>query len=170
MLNLDEYSRQSFSEEEAIECLYSNPNTDLRSLSIVDIEQYNNACDILYIGHKLEPASNPLCTPEEYHKMNQQNWKMPVKYKELDIAKWCLDRCEHPEQIQRVGKELLLYQERDLFPLLQFLLYMVDMMREHNVIWGVGRGSSVSSYILYLIGIHKIDSLYYDLDVHEFLR
>ena len=43
-------------------------------------------------------------------------------------------------------------------------------MRDNQVIWGVGRGSSVASYVLYLIGIHKIDSMYYDLPINEFLR
>ena len=35
---------------------------------------------------------------------------------------------------------------------------------------GVGRGSSVASYILYLIGVHRIDSIKYNLDWKEFLR
>ena len=43
-------------------------------------------------------------------------------------------------------------------------------MRDNRVIWGVGRGSSVSSYVLYKLGIHRIDSMFYDLDVEEFLR
>jgi DNA polymerase III alpha subunit len=43
-------------------------------------------------------------------------------------------------------------------------------MRKHNIVWGVGRGSSVASYVLYLIGVHKINSMYYDLDIEEFLR
>jgi DNA polymerase III alpha subunit len=46
----------------------------------------------------------------------------------------------------------------------------VETMRVNNIVWGVGRGSSVASYVLYLIGVHKIDSMYYDLDIEEFLR
>ena len=57
-----------------------------------------------------------------------------------------------------------------MFDLLRYLKYFVDTMRENNVVWGLGRGSSVASYVLYLIGVHKIDSMYYDLDVGEFLR
>jgi DNA polymerase III alpha subunit len=57
-----------------------------------------------------------------------------------------------------------------MFDLLRFLVYIVDVMREQDIVWGVGRGSSVASYVLYLIGVHKIDSLYYDLDIAEFLR
>jgi len=43
-------------------------------------------------------------------------------------------------------------------------------MQENKVIWGVGRGSSVASYVLYLIGVHRVNSMYYNLDVGEFLR
>jgi DNA polymerase-3 subunit alpha len=63
-----------------------------------------------------------------------------------------------------------MYQERNLFELLKYLKYLVDVMLENNVIWGVGRGSSVASYVLYKIGVHRIDSLYYDLSPEEFLR
>jgi len=57
-----------------------------------------------------------------------------------------------------------------LFDLLKFLTYLVDVMRENNIIWGVGRGSSVSSFVLYKLGVHRIDSMYYKLEIDEFLR
>jgi DNA polymerase III alpha subunit len=57
-----------------------------------------------------------------------------------------------------------------MFDLLFYLKYLVDTLRENKVVWGVGRGSSVASYVLYLIGIHKIDSIKYDLDITEFLK
>ena len=63
-----------------------------------------------------------------------------------------------------------MFQERNLFNLLKYLKYLVDTMQSNKVIWGVGRGSSVASYVLYLLGVHKIDSMYYDLDPGEFLR
>ena len=95
---------------------------------------------------------------------------MPDEYKDMDIAQWILDQCKTELELQRVGAELLLFQERELFPLLQYLKYFVDTMRANNILWGLGRGSSVASYVLYLIGVHKIDSLKYNLDWHEFLR
>ena len=63
-----------------------------------------------------------------------------------------------------------MFQERNLFDLLRYLKYLVDVMRENKIIWGVGRGSSVASYVLYLLGVHRIDSMFYDLDPAEFLR
>jgi DNA polymerase III alpha subunit len=109
-------------------------------------------------------------TVEEFDHSNQSNWLMPDQYKNLDIAEHVLNLCQSEAELQRVGEELLLYQARDLFDLLRYLKFLVDIMRQNNLIWGVGRGSSVASYVLYLLGVHRIDSLYYNLDIAEFLR
>ena len=55
-------------------------------------------------------------------------------------------------------------------PILQLLVYIIDIMRKNNLVWGVGRGSSVASYVLYLLGVHKVDSYKYSLDIKEFLK
>lgn len=107
---------------------------------------------------------------EDYDHRCQDNWFMPDEYKQLDIAQYVLDLCRTNAELQRVGEELLLYQERNLFDLLRYLKYLVDVMKEHHLIWGVGRGSSLASYVLFLLGVHRINSMYYDLDPQEFLR
>jgi DNA polymerase III alpha subunit len=107
---------------------------------------------------------------EEFDRAQQSHWHMPKEYQELDIAKWLLDQCQTSNELQRVGQELLLYQERDLFPLLQYLKYLIDTLRQHGIVWGVGRGSSVASYVLYLLGVHKINSIRYELEIDEFLK
>ena len=106
----------------------------------------------------------------EFHLTQQMSWHMPAEYKQLDIASYILELCSSEAELQRCGEELLLYQERDLFDLLRYLTYLVAVMTDNNIIWGVGRGSSVASYVLYKLGIHRIDSLYYNLDCREFLR
>lgn len=109
-------------------------------------------------------------TVEEFDTMQQNTWHMPDKYQQLDIAEYILSLCDSDAKLQRCGEELLLFQERNLFDLLRYLKYLVDTLRSHNMIWGVGRGSSVASYVLYLLGVHRIDSMYYDLEPTEFLR
>lgn len=113
---------------------------------------------------------NPECTIQEFDDTCQHQWFMPEEYKNMDIAKWVLDQCKTDEELQRAGKELILFQERNMFILLKYLKYLVDKLRENNIVWGVGRGSSVASFVLYLIGVHKINSLYYDLNINEFLK
>jgi DNA polymerase III alpha subunit len=95
---------------------------------------------------------------------------MPDEYKQLDIAQHILELCDTEAELQRCGQELMLYQERDLFDLLRYLAHLVAVMQENNIIWGVGRGSSVASHVLYKLGVHRINSLHYNLDISEFLR
>jgi DNA polymerase III alpha subunit len=115
------------------------------------------------------PYDSDISVPD-WDSLQQRNWHMPAEYQQLDIAEHVVAMCDTAEKLQRVGHELLLYQERDLFNLLRYLKYLVDVMQDNHVIWGVGRGSSVASYVLYLLGVHRIDSMYYDLDAGEFLR
>ena len=63
-----------------------------------------------------------------------------------------------------------MFEERKMMNVLRFLIYLVDTMRKNKIVWGVGRGSSVASYVLFLIGIHKVNSLKYNLDIKEFLK
>lgn len=107
---------------------------------------------------------------EEFDKQNQEQWDMPKYYKDLDICKHVLDLCDNDAELQRCGEELLMFQERGLFNLLRYVKFLVDTMELNGVIWGVGRGSSVSSFVLFKLRIHRINSLYYDLDIKEFLR
>lgn len=155
--------------------------SDICGLYLVDpdcLPQQYYCTDNIVFDPELELNNSPQitkyveqeCSIEEYDRNLQVNWKMPQEYKDLDIVKWILDQCQTDSERQRVGRELLLYVDRDLLPLLQYLKYLVDTMRKHGVVWGVGRGSSVSSYVLYLLGVHKINSMYYDLDISEFLR
>jgi DNA polymerase-3 subunit alpha len=95
---------------------------------------------------------------------------MPEFYKKLDIEKFVLDQCQTAEETQRVNDELMLYKSRNLIPVLQYIKYVVDTMRENSIVWGVGRGSSLSSFILFLIGINKVNPITHNLDIHEFLR
>ena len=109
-------------------------------------------------------------TQEQWDHRCQSHWYMPQEYQDLDIAEHVLALCTSEAELQRVGQELLLYQERDLFNLLRYLKYLVDVMRANHLIWGVGRGSSVASHVLYLLGVHRVNSMHYDLDPTEFLR
>jgi len=113
---------------------------------------------------------DPKLSVEEFDELQQNMWYLPKEYLDMDIAKWILDQCANETELQRAGEELLLFQDRGMFTLLKYLKYLVYTMRANNIVWGVGRGSSVASFILFLIGIHRINSLYYDLSIDEFLK
>jgi DNA polymerase III alpha subunit len=136
----------------------------------VDIENMSQILENVPALIEYDADAQENLTQQDYDHRCQTTWFMPEEYKQLDIAAHVLSLCRTEPELQRVGQELLLFQERDLFDLLKYLKYLVDTMRENHVIWGVGRGSSVASYVLYLMGVHRIDSMYYDLDPAEFLR
>ena len=113
----------------------------------------------------------------------QGEWFMPDEYKVYDLLSFFdvsvaretgypisnLGYMKTPEYARK-QEELKAFQERDLVQLLRYMKYLVDFMRKNNIVWGVGRGSSVASYLLYLIGVHRINPIQYDLDWREFLR
>ena len=144
--------------EDVVDLMMSEQNVS--SITVDDTVKLDNTL----------PESDISLSVDEYDLMNQHNWLMPEEYKQIDIAQHVIDCCKTDAEIQRAGEELLLFQQRNLFNLLKYLKYLVDTMKENNIIWGVGRGSSVASYVLYLLGVHRVDSMYYDLDPTEFLR
>lgn len=160
------YSELIFEEQDLVDLLMSTGNVPegLTANNIVINKQFLDHAPIFN-----EPTAETISV-DEYDKQQQSNWYMPDEYKSLDIAEYLLSLCTTDEQLQRVGQELMLYQQKDLFNLLRYLKYLVDTMKNNEIIWGVGRGSSVASYVLYLLEVHRIDSIYYDLDPEEFLR
>ena len=100
----------------------------------------------------------------------QSEWFMPDKYKKLNVHNYVLTKCETQEETSRSAEELAEFEGRGMMPLLQYMVYLVDFMRENNIVWGVGRGSSVASFVLYKLGVHRINSIQYGLDWREFLR
>lgn len=143
---------------------------DLNNLIVDSTVNLTNFSDILDPAPDFKTEHTADISIQEFHAQQQNNWHMPNEYKTVDIAEYILNLCGTQEELQRCGTELLMYQERNLFDLLRYLRYLVDVMKENKIIWGVGRGSSVASYVLYKLGVHRIDSMYYDLDPAEFLR
>lgn len=109
-------------------------------------------------------------TFDEFHQQCADEWIFPKIYQQIDVLNWLLLKCKTEKEINRVKEEYALYEERDLIMLLRLFIFLVDYMREKKFLWGVGRGSSVSSYILYLIGIHRVDSIKYNLDIKDYLK
>jgi len=170
-MNQNKFGEIIFSESDVCDLLMQgrDPN-ELSGMIVDDTVCLNNWPSVLDTIPEFLQQRFHSCSVPEFHAQQQKIWNMPDEYKNLDIAAYVLNLCTTQEQLQRCGAELLLYQERNLFDLLKYLKYLVDVMTDNKIIWGVGRGSSVASYVLYLLGVHRIDSMYYNLDIQEFLR
>ena len=171
-MNINEYGAIFLTPEELFENLYNGKVKDFKNIYLdkVTVDQFNSAKNLNKDSFgNLEEYQPPAESLDMFDKANQENWFMPDEYKTMDIEGFLVDQC--PKQnYQRLVDELVLFRQHNMIPLLRYLKYLVDTMRENNIVWGVGRGSSVASYVLYLIGVHKIDSIKYDLDIKEFLK
>ena len=106
----------------------------------------------------------------EFDKALQSEYFMPEEYRSIDVVAFLSNKINDNDNLNRLMEELFGWKEHEMFDIIRYMIYLVDFMRENNIVWGVGRGSSVSSYVLYLIGVHKIDPIKYELDWREFLR
>lgn len=148
-------------------------NKDLHNVITDDISHiniYNQWCDHYDLDDKVTATPENNSIDYISTRTDISNWHMPDDYKELDIVRWLNNRELTHEQRERLHMEIEMFRERGMIPVLKFLRYLVDICEKNNVVLGVGRGSSVASYVLYLIGIHKIDSIKYNLDIKEFLK
>jgi DNA polymerase III alpha subunit len=160
-------------EQDIFDGLYSGKITNLRNVNIDSLDtvaKFNiavqeNADPIPLIG----TYKNIYISQEDFDRSNQEDWFMPEDYCP-NLVEMLYGLCETPEQTDRVSQEIELFIQHGMYDLLYYLKYLVDTLRANNIVWGVGRGSSVASYVLYLIGVHKIDSIKYELDINEFLK
>jgi DNA polymerase III alpha subunit len=168
-MRVDKYGQMIFTEDDLCNYyLINNENPIKSALVEADIRFEENL--LLENIPSLQKYQDPNNSVEEFDNALQNNWFIPKEYSTMDIAQWVLDQCKTDAELQRAGQELIMFQERDMFPFLKYLKYLVDTMRKNNIVWGVGRGSSVASFVLFLIGVHRINSLYYDLTIDEFLK
>jgi DNA polymerase III alpha subunit len=152
----------------AVEALYAGGDISVALLTDGDdVRLHNHAVRLL------DSALGRLDTQLQTHGQQQDwraTWLTPEPWSSMDMTEFCMQRCATEAEMERACEELLLFDQRGMWPVLRHLAWMVHDMRSRGIVWGVGRGSSVSSFVLYLIGINRINPLQYDLDISEFLR
>jgi len=170
-VKINNYGEVELTEIEAFNALYAGKIVNFDDVYVDMIEQFNQARsknadrfpELKKIKH------DKFDSVELFDEANQTEWFMPKDYCP-NLVEMLYGMCTTDQQTARVTEELELFIQHNMFDVLHYCKYLVDTMREHDIVWGVGRGSSVASYVLYLIGIHKIDSLRYELDIQKFLK
>lgn len=169
---VDEVGTVIFPSESLYSLLLKGYNIkDFKVLSDSNIERHNKICRLFdQEDLKLslyDPANvNVTETLEKF----RNNWLIPESYKAIDVREWLYGKCNRADEIERVNQEMEVFERYELLDMLRSLIYLVDVFLKNDVVWGVGRGSSVSSYVLFLIRIHSVDSIRYELDFSEFLN
>ena len=185
LMKTDSLGIPRFSNRDLIDMIYSG-HADKVHVVLCDpsddIDRFNAAMEEQ--GFNKLQKYIPLDVDEKtFDGVCQGEWFMPQEYKDLEIEMYLFEKVQEQlknlsskeifnsaSQWARVEEELKAFEERGMFDLLRYMIYLVDFMRENDIVWGVGRGSSVASYVLYLIGVHRINSIQFGLDWREFLR
>lgn len=165
----DKFGNPIFQEKDLIELLYQD-YTSFDNLIVENTESINKFEELEGKNFKKFDSKLEEISIKDFDQVLQADWFIPSEYLKFDIKKYCLSLCNSKEEITRVLEELKILEEKNMIPVLQTLKYIVDTLKKYNILWGVGRGSSVSSYVLFLLEVHRIDSIKYNLDYREFLR
>jgi DNA polymerase III alpha subunit len=173
-MKLTEYGNVILDTQEVFDALYSGKIKDLGTIFLEDQVECTKFCESVKKNYDntdfVRFYTEPTISIAEFDAINQGQWFMPEEYKNFKIIEFLLDQTTNEEEYQRVVTELELFEQYNFINVLKYLKYLVDTMRSNKIVWGVGRGSSVASYVLYLLGIHKVNSIKYGLDIHEFLK
>lgn len=143
----------------------------------VEFVNYIDASVIEYNKHvskEQELKIKDLCSPLD------TTWNIDEQYKTLNVIDYItekhlmithgMDEDECMQRDTRLAQELQLFHTLNMVDVLRTIIFIINKLTTEDVVWGVGRGSSVSAYILYVIGVHDVDSFLYDLDINDFLR
>jgi len=158
---LDSQGNMYVEEDDIIELMLLNKQAKILPRNVQSFKLFESNCKIYGIKNpfKLDVANTNI------------TWNIPDEYCSIDIRQHISNtHTLSRDQWSRVDMELEEFRQRNLIDLLRFFVYFIDTVRNNNVIYGVGRGSSIASYVLYLLKVHRIDSFKYNLDIKEFLK
>ena len=158
----------------------------------IEIEP-DNMCDFILRGVPLDKIYVSTVTDEirQFNSMSgenvsvklfsnelDKNWLLPDEFANLNIdeyfelIKQTLDNSDpqYDQRLTRIDNELSEFKRRELIMMLKTIIYITHTFKEKNVLWGIGRGSSCASYLLYLVGLHCVDPIKYNIPMSEFLH
>lgn len=147
--------------ESLVDCFVTEIDTEIKSYN-----QHNHKK--LTIKNSVKPLDLSWNIPDNYKTLSLRTYILSSLEKELSVKTFTFDQIE--KRINRTELELKLWEDHELNDLLRTLIYIVDQFTANSIVWGTGRGSSCCCYILYLIKLHDVDSVLYNLDIKEFFR
>ena len=169
--NTNQYGEPIVNCNDLMELVYQGYDVNKVKVNDDRVEKYNTIIEELALDWpSLKKLTDIDIAIDDYDRALQSDWYMPDEYKQIDVEEHLRSLTKTQEEKTRVEEELVLYRKYNVLNVLKFLVYLIDTMRTNNIVWGVGRGSSVSSYVLYLLGVHKVDSIKYGLDITDFLK
>jgi DNA polymerase III alpha subunit len=155
------------------------PEQILQAIKTRDIQYVSKITPLIEQYNKVAPPSKQLRVKTDIRPLSFE-WTIPNKYKQIDVVSYLstahallfegITSAEMELRELRLAQELTLYRKYGLYDVLRAVIWIINTLTAEDTVWGVGRGSSVSSYVLYVIGVHDVDSFSYGLDIDDFLH
>ncbi len=158
-----------------------NSNDIIKLRKKYDIKYVNELTDIVKEYNKYCSYDNQLVVKTTCDSLSPIQWNIPIEFQLLDVVEYVFnkhiqltssitDSNEILNRDIRLINEIKLFKQLNYFDIIRLMIYIITKFEEHDIIYGVGRGSATSSYLLYIIGVHDVDSYLYDLDINDFLH
>lgn len=136
----------------------------LYPLDDIDVELFNK-----FAYENFDEVSIKLPTKLKTHDERKNHWFYPPSYDDINLETY-FTNISKDNDLDRIKQELQLYKEKSMEKFLRFCIYLADNIKENGWVVGVGRGSSVCSYLLFLLQINLVNPIEYSLDIKEFLK
>ena len=118
-MRTDIYGQLIFNENDLVNLYYTDPNLQLKNVLVEDEIKFDQSLELENLPTLIKYTLNTMSV-SEFDTCLQNNWFMPKRYYDMDIAQFVLDQCKTDSELQRAGHELLMYQEKNMFNLFLF--------------------------------------------------
>lgn len=112
----------------------------------------------LVFDDKVEPPK----VPPQPHSHTQDDIDHLVRLIENSPRFVCTEK-----YVERLADEIDFFDATGNITFVISLESLISRFREDDVLWGVGRGSACASLVLYVLGVHDIDPVLYDIPFVE---
>lgn len=102
-------------------------------------------------------------------------WPTPEPYRSDDLLLVCSDRLQQlnlttDPYYLRLAQEIAEIEDREMEGFIRHVWFVCADMDRRKVVRGVGRGSSCACLVLFLLGVHHVDPVFYDIPMTEFFK
>lgn len=139
---------------------------------------------IFFTGPEAEIFNSKVVQQKEFNngdtKQISFRWQIPTFYQAIDVYSYVLCRLDEftstlseqqkSKYFDRALYELEYFEDSDSFEFLRCIIFVVETLSKSKTFWGVGRGSSCASLCLFLIGLHLVDPIKYDIPPGDFFK
>lgn len=153
----------------------------LRGIPSSKLRVTSETADVVSFNEQVPPEDRILLVQPEPLTLDME-WQLDPAYLEIDLDEYVgslfearLPSLNYTDEqveiaINRIADELQEIRQRGMVEFTQTVIYILDTMKQNNLVWGVGRGSSCASYVLFLLGLHVVDCVKMDISMEEFFH